>query len=69
MNPLCITCAPFSYTDIGLTNLHNFIDSGFENIVYYPSGDIYRKLAKAAFEFVGDPFLPFIYSQKRELLE
>jgi len=64
MNPLCITCAPFSYTNIGLENLHNFIDSGFENIVYYPRGDIYRKLARAAFELVGDPFLPFIYSQK-----
>ncbi len=64
MNPLCITCAPFSYTNIGLENLHNFIDSGFENIVYYPRGDIYRKLARAAFELVGDPFLPFIYTQK-----
>ncbi len=64
MNPLCITCAPFSYTDIGLSNLNKFIDSGFDNIVFYPRTDIHRKLSKAAFELVGDPFLPFIYSQK-----
>ena len=64
MNPLCITCAPFSYTDIGLKNLHNFIDSGFNNIVYYPRGDIHSKLARASFEILGDPFLPFIYTQK-----
>jgi len=64
MNPLCITCAPFSYTDIGMKNLNSFIDSGFDNIVYYPRTDIHSKLAKASFEIVGDPFLPFIYTQK-----
>ena len=64
MNPLCITCAPFSYTDIGMKNLNSFIDSGFDNIIYHPRTDIHSKLAKAAFEIVGDPFLPFIYTQK-----
>jgi N-acetyl sugar amidotransferase len=64
MNPLCITCAPFAYTDIGIKNLNSFIDSGFNNIVYYPRTDIHSKLARASFEIVGDPFLPFIYTQK-----
>ncbi len=64
MNPLCITCAPFSYTDIGLKNLNKFIDSGFNNIVFYPRTDIHSMLAKTAFYAVGDPFLPFIYMQK-----
>ena len=64
MNPLCITCAPFSYTDVGLKNLNNFIDSGFNNIVFFPRTDVHSRLAKTAFYVVGDPFLPFIYMQK-----
>ncbi len=64
MNPLCITCAPFSYTEIGLENINKFIDSGFSNITFYPRTDIHSKLSKTAFYSVGDPFLPFIYMQK-----
>jgi len=63
MHPLTVTAAPFKYTDIGFQNLQNFIDSGFANLLYHPNGKLQRKLARVAFEEVGDPFLPFIYGQ------
>lgn len=63
MHPLHVTWAPLRYTDIGLQNMRNFIDSGFNNITGNPSGKIRRKLARVAFEQVGDPFLPFIFGQ------
>ena len=64
MNPLTITWAPFLYTDLGWRNYLAFKDSGFDNILFFPNGNIYRKLSRTAFEFIGDNFLPFIYGQK-----
>jgi N-acetyl sugar amidotransferase len=64
MHPLTLTWAPFIYTDIGWKNYLNFKDSGFDNILYFPNGKIHRKLARLAFELVGDCFLPFIFGQK-----
>lgn len=63
MHPLTITWAPFIYTDIGWKNYYNFIHSGFGNIMAWPNGRLHRKLARIAFEIVGDVFLPFIYGQ------
>lgn len=63
MHPLSITWAPFKYTDIGFQNLYNFIHSGFNNILFHPNGKLHRKLARVAFEEVGDAFLPFVYGQ------
>jgi N-acetyl sugar amidotransferase len=63
MHPLTVTWAPFMYTDIGWQNFQNFIRSGFSNILATPNGKLHRKLARIAFEAVGDPFLPFIYGQ------
>lgn len=63
MHPLTVTWAPFKYTDIGFQNLYNFIYSGFTNILCHSNGKLHRKLARAAFEEVGDHFLPFIYGQ------
>jgi N-acetyl sugar amidotransferase len=64
MNPLCVTWAPFGWTDIGWQNLQNFILSGFSNITGHPNGEIHRKLARLAFELKGDAWEPFAYGQK-----
>lgn len=63
MNPLTITWAPFRYTDIGKQNYINFIDSGFNNLMAYPNGVLHRKLARVAFEELGDAWQPFTYGQ------
>jgi len=63
MNPLTVTWAPFLYTDIGRKNFHNFIDSGFDNLLATPNGGLHRKLSKLAFQALGDPWQPFTYGQ------
>jgi N-acetyl sugar amidotransferase len=64
MHPLCVTWAPFAWTEIGWKNLQNFILSGFSNITGHPNGVLHRKLAKLAFELKGDAWEPFAYGQK-----
>ena len=63
MHPLVVTWAPHIYTDIGKKNLTAFIDSGFDNILITPNGAVHKKLTKAAFIEMGDPFQPFIFGQ------
>lgn len=63
MTPLCVTWAPLLPTDIGRKNLDAFVASGFDVIQGRPNGKTTRKLARLAFEHMGDPFLPFIYGQ------
>lgn len=63
MTPIVVTWAPAKYTEIGRKNLTSFIDSGFDNILITPNGDIHRKLTKASFLELGDPFQPFIFGQ------
>ena len=63
MHPLIVTWAPHIYTDIGKKNLTAMIDSGFDNILITPNGSVHRKLTKAAFIEMGDPFQPFIFGQ------
>ncbi len=63
MHPVSVTWAPHLYTDIGRKNLQAFIDSGFDNILITPDGGIHRRLTKAAFMEMGDPFQPFIFGQ------
>ena len=63
MNPICVTWAPFEYTDIGWKNLHNFVMSGFNNIIGQPDGMIHRKLARLALKYKGDAWEPFAYGQ------
>lgn len=64
MHPLCCTWAPFEYIDIGWQNLHNFVSSGFHNILGQPDGLIHRKLARLTFVLKGDAWEPFSYGQK-----
>jgi len=63
MHPLCVSFAPLIPTEIGQKNLRAFIDSGFDVIQGHPNGQSARKLARLAFEHMGDPFQPFIYGQ------
>ncbi len=63
MSPLTVTWSPFAYTDIGRSNLSNFIHSGFDNILGTPNGLLHRKLTLLCTALVGDPFLPFIWGQ------
>ena len=63
MHPLCVTWAPLLPTDIGRQNLDAFVASGFDVIQGRPNGQVARKLARLAFEHMGDPFQPFIYGQ------
>jgi N-acetyl sugar amidotransferase len=64
MNPLCVTWAPFAWTDIGFKNLNDFVLSGFNNIIGQPDGELHRKMARVAFELKGDAWEPFTYGQK-----
>lgn len=64
MHPLCVTWAPFKYTDIGWKNFNNFVDSGFDVLTFYPNGKLHRKLARVAFETIADAWQPFTYGQK-----
>lgn len=64
MHPLTITWAPFIYTDIGWKNYVAFKDAGFDNLLCFPDGKIHRKLARLAFELLGDAWEPFAYGQK-----
>ena len=63
MNPLTVTWSSFLYTDIGRKNFDSFIQSGFDNVLGTPNGQIHRKLSKITFTEFGDNFLPFAYGQ------
>jgi N-acetyl sugar amidotransferase len=63
MNPLCTKFGPFMYTDIGRRNWDAFNQAGFDTVEMRPNGLLHRKLARLCLEFVGDPFLPFIWGQ------
>lgn len=64
MHPLAVTWAPFIYSAAGFQNYFNMIHSGFDGIISWPNGILHRKLARVAFELVGDPWQPFTYGQK-----
>jgi len=64
MNPLCVTWAPFEWTNIGFNNLNAFVHSGFNNIIAQPDQKIHRKLSRLAFDLLGDAWEPFAYGQK-----
>ena len=63
MHPLTVTWASALPTEIGTENLLKFIQSGFDNVLGTPNGEIHRKLSRLTLEEFGDNFLPFIYGQ------
>ena len=64
MNPICVTWMPAEWSHIGRSNLDNFAKKGFTTKVALHNGNIHRKLCRLGFEYLGQPFAPFIYGQK-----
>jgi len=64
MNPLTVTWPPILYTDYGLKNWRNWLDSGFDNISFYRNGKVMKMLTKLSIENLLHPFQTFILGQK-----
>jgi N-acetyl sugar amidotransferase len=64
MNPLTCTWPPILYTDYGLKNWKNWLDSGFDNISFYRNGKVMKLLTKLSIENLLHPFQTFILGQK-----
>jgi N-acetyl sugar amidotransferase len=64
MNPLTVTWAPHSYTDVGWRNFQRWIHAGLDNILFTPNGKLHRLLTRLAFERLVHPFQPFIIGQR-----
>lgn len=64
MNPLTVTWAPHSYTEIGWENFISWIESGHDNILITPDRSVHKKLTSLAFKNLLHPFQPFIIGQK-----
>lgn len=60
MHPLCMTLLPQMPTEIGKTNLENFLKAGFDHIAITPNQKVYARLAKKGFTEQGRPKLPFV---------
>ena len=63
MNPLCVTWSPILPTKIGKDNLKNFISCGFAHIMGKSNQQILKKITSLSFQYLGEPFQPFIYGQ------
>jgi hypothetical protein len=63
LNPLCVTWAPFKYTNIGFKNFENFAESGFLTINAFGNGKLNKALSRLCFEEIGDNFTPFAMGQ------
>jgi len=59
MHPLCVTMAPQMPSEIGRTNLVNFINSGYDVIQVYVNPESYRKLSIIGLKEEGRPKMPF----------
>ncbi len=64
MNPLTVTWAPHSYTEIGWKNFISWIESGHDNFLITPDRSVHKKLTSIAFKNLLHPFQPFIIGQK-----
>jgi N-acetyl sugar amidotransferase len=64
MNPLTVTWPPILYTDYGLSNWRNWLDSGFDNVSFYRNGKVMKLLTKLSIENLLHPFQTFILGQK-----
>ena len=64
MNPLTVTWAPHTYTEIGWKNFQTWINSGFDNLLNTPNGHVHRLLTTIAFKNLCHPFQPFIIGQR-----
>ena len=63
MNPLTVTWPPLMYTDYGYKNFRSWIDSGVDNVSFYPNGEVSRKLANLSIKNLLHTFQTFILCQ------
>jgi len=54
MHPLTVTFSPPIYSLLGWENLRRFIDSGYDHILYSPSGTVNRFMTKLGLILLGD---------------
>lgn len=64
MHPLTCTWRPHIYTDWGFKNHTAWVDAGFDNILFSPSGKTHRLLTRLAVDNLLHPFQPFVLGQK-----
>ncbi len=65
MHPLTVTYSPLLYTNEGLKNMQNWINTGgFDNVLFTPNGRVSRILAKEAFDTILHPIQPFKFGLK-----
>ncbi|WP_142784473.1 adenine nucleotide alpha hydrolase family protein [Changchengzhania lutea] len=63
MNPLTVTWPPIFYTDYGLKNWKNWLDSGFDNVSFSLNDKVMKLLTKLSTENLSHPFQTFILGQ------
>ncbi|NQU95473.1 MAG: N-acetyl sugar amidotransferase [Candidatus Omnitrophica bacterium] len=68
MHPLCITLAPQLPTKIGIENLHNFINSGFDHLLITPNPQNEKKIALFGMTEQGRPRLSTVLGQTTALV-
>ena len=65
MHPLTVTYSPLLYTNEGLKNMQNWINTGgFDNVLFTPNGKVHRLVTRLAVDKLFHPFQPFILGQK-----
>ena len=64
MNPLTVTWSPNMYTDWGRKNMDNWVNSGFDNILFTPDRKVQRLLTRLSVENLFHPFQAFQFGQK-----
>jgi N-acetyl sugar amidotransferase len=69
LNPLCVTIKPPLSSDLGMRNLHNFTESGFEHITVVPSHTGMKKINKSGFEIMGFPYYGWLIAVQTAVLQ
>jgi len=64
MNPLTITWSPNMYTEWGRKNMDNWVNAGFDNILFTPDRKVQRLLTRLSLENLFHPFQAFQFGQK-----
>ena len=63
MNPLTVTWSPNMYTEWGRKNMDNWVNSGFDNILFTPDRKVQRLLTRLSVENLFHPFQAFQFGQ------
>ena len=56
MNPLAVTIRPITETKLGIENLNNFVNSGYDHILVSPDPEAMRILCKIGLTEMGFPY-------------